>query len=187
MLPGLPDHVCYVPINFDSETLAAALAAARFDPTLRTFFLWEGVTMYLRPNAVDDVLSLVARSAEGSAVAFDFLYADAITHPQRFEGATAQRTFAASRGEPFTFGLSPAHNDLASCVKARGLELAKSWTIESSGRSIRARFVAQCEQITTLHKDEVRRQPLGGALPQRKILEVERAVLRAIGVPVPIG
>jgi mRNA-degrading endonuclease toxin of MazEF toxin-antitoxin module len=46
--------------------------------------------------------------------------------------------------------------------------------------------VLKCEQITTLHKDEVRRQPLGGALPQKKLLEVERAVLRAIGVPVPL-
>jgi methyltransferase (TIGR00027 family) len=127
MLGRLPDHVRYVPVDFGSESLATATAAAGFDSTLRTFFLWEGVTMYLRPNAVDAVLSLVARSVEGSAVAFDFLYADAVSHPQRFEGATAQATFAASRGEPFTFGLSPEPDDLASFMKARGLELATSW------------------------------------------------------------
>ncbi len=92
MLGGVPDHVRYVPFNFGTGALAPALAVANFDSTLRTFFLWEGVTMYLHPNAVDEVLSLVARSVEGSAVAFDFLYADAITHPQRFEGATAQAT-----------------------------------------------------------------------------------------------
>jgi mRNA-degrading endonuclease toxin of MazEF toxin-antitoxin module len=46
--------------------------------------------------------------------------------------------------------------------------------------------VLKCEQITTLHKDDVRRQSLGGALPPRRVLEVERAVLRAIGVPVPL-
>lgn len=49
-----------------------------------------------------------------------------------------------------------------------------------------AASVLKCEQITTLHKDDVRRQPLGGALAQRHLLEVERAVLRAIGVPVPL-
>jgi hypothetical protein len=53
--------------------------------------------------------------------------ADAITQPQPFEGATAQATFAASRGEPFVFGLSPVRDDLASFVKARALELARSW------------------------------------------------------------
>jgi mRNA interferase MazF len=46
--------------------------------------------------------------------------------------------------------------------------------------------VLKCEQITTLHKDDVRRRPLGGSLPGKRILEAERAVLRAIGVPVPL-
>jgi methyltransferase (TIGR00027 family) len=127
MLGRLPDHVRYVPLHFGSEVLAGALAAAGFDSRLRTFFLWEGVTMYLRREGVDATLSLVARSVEGSSVAFDFLYADAVDHPDRFEGATAQASFAASRGEPFTFGLSPVPDDLASFVKARGLDLASSW------------------------------------------------------------
>jgi mRNA interferase MazF len=46
--------------------------------------------------------------------------------------------------------------------------------------------VLKCEQITTLHKDDVRRRPLGEPLPPKKLLEVERAILRAIGVPVPL-
>jgi methyltransferase (TIGR00027 family) len=127
MLGRLPEHVRYVPLDFGRLALATALAAAGFDSTLRTFFLWEGVTMYLRPGAFDGVLSVVARSVGGSALAFDFLYADAITHPERFEGAMAQTSFAASRGEPFAFGLSPVPEDLAAFVRARGLDLAKSW------------------------------------------------------------
>lgn len=46
--------------------------------------------------------------------------------------------------------------------------------------------VLKCEQITTLHRDDVRRAPLGGPLSPKRLLEVERAVLRAIGVPVPL-
>jgi mRNA-degrading endonuclease toxin of MazEF toxin-antitoxin module len=45
--------------------------------------------------------------------------------------------------------------------------------------------VLKCEQITTLPKSDVQRA-LGKALPQTVLLEVERAVLRAIGVPVPL-
>ncbi|MDP9036228.1 MAG: SAM-dependent methyltransferase [Myxococcota bacterium] len=127
MLGELPDHVRYVPVDFDSDALAKALSSAGFDSAVRTFFLWEGVTMYLRPNAVDDVLSLVGRSVQGSSVAFDFLYDEAIADPGRFEGAKAQATFAASRGEPFVFGLSPERDDLTSFLRARGLGLAKSW------------------------------------------------------------
>ena len=46
--------------------------------------------------------------------------------------------------------------------------------------------VLKCEQITTLHKVDVRAQALGGPVPATKVLEVERAILRAIGVPVPL-
>lgn len=49
-----------------------------------------------------------------------------------------------------------------------------------------AASVLKCEQITTLHKDDLRREPLGGALGPKRLLEVERGVLRAIGVPVPL-
>ena len=44
----------------------------------------------------------------------------------------------------------------------------------------------KCEQITTLHKDDVRGRPLGAALSPQRILEVERGILRAIGIPVPL-
>ncbi|GAC1354274.1 MAG: hypothetical protein NVS3B10_02440 [Polyangiales bacterium] len=46
--------------------------------------------------------------------------------------------------------------------------------------------VLKCEQITTLHQDDVRRDPLGAPLSAKRVLEVERGVLRAIGVPVPL-
>jgi len=46
--------------------------------------------------------------------------------------------------------------------------------------------VLKCEQITTLYKGDVRRQSLGSALSPTRLYEVERAVLRAIGVPVPL-
>jgi mRNA interferase MazF len=46
--------------------------------------------------------------------------------------------------------------------------------------------VLKCEQITTLFKGDVRRQPLGGSIPLKRLYEAERAILRAIGVPVPL-
>jgi mRNA-degrading endonuclease toxin of MazEF toxin-antitoxin module len=49
-----------------------------------------------------------------------------------------------------------------------------------------AASVLKCEQITTLHKDDVRRRPLGTPLSTGRVLEVERCILRAIGVPVPL-
>jgi hypothetical protein len=46
--------------------------------------------------------------------------------------------------------------------------------------------VLKCEQITTLHKEDVRKAPLGVPVSPARMLEVERCILRAIGVPVPV-
>jgi mRNA-degrading endonuclease toxin of MazEF toxin-antitoxin module len=44
--------------------------------------------------------------------------------------------------------------------------------------------VAKCEQITTLRRDRLAPGPLGGNLASGRMVEIEKAVLRAIGVPV---
>jgi mRNA-degrading endonuclease toxin of MazEF toxin-antitoxin module len=46
------------------------------------------------------------------------------------------------------------------------------------------RSVLKAEQITTLPKEFLDRPPLGSPLSDRRLVEVERAVLRAIGVAV---
>jgi mRNA-degrading endonuclease toxin of MazEF toxin-antitoxin module len=44
--------------------------------------------------------------------------------------------------------------------------------------------VAKCEQITTLRRDRLASRPLGGNLAPVRMVEIEKAILRAIGVPV---
>lgn len=44
--------------------------------------------------------------------------------------------------------------------------------------------VAKCEQVTTLRRDRLFPGPLGGTLSHARMVEVEKAVLRAIGVPI---
>jgi len=46
--------------------------------------------------------------------------------------------------------------------------------------------VLKCEQVTTLRKDCLLPDPLGPPLVRRRMSAVERGVLRAIGVPVPL-
>lgn len=46
--------------------------------------------------------------------------------------------------------------------------------------------VLKCEQITTLPRRDVHEPALGRPLPPTLLRAVERAVLRAIGVPVPL-
>ncbi len=44
--------------------------------------------------------------------------------------------------------------------------------------------VVKAEQITTLPRDRLSPRPLGGPLAAHRLLAVEKAVLRSIGVPV---
>jgi len=44
--------------------------------------------------------------------------------------------------------------------------------------------VAKCEQITTLRRERLQPRPLGSALTAARMVEVEKAIVRAIGVPV---
>jgi mRNA-degrading endonuclease toxin of MazEF toxin-antitoxin module len=46
--------------------------------------------------------------------------------------------------------------------------------------------VLKCEQITTLPKADIHEAALGGRLPPTILRAVERAVLRAIGVGIPL-
>lgn len=63
----------YASINFQRESLAAVLSEAGYRTGVRTLFVWEGVTPYLTPDAVEAVLAFVrTQSAPGSEVAFDY-------------------------------------------------------------------------------------------------------------------
>ena len=63
-----------VPIDFAREDLGATLAARGFVAAARTLFLWEGVTYYLPPAAVEAVLASIAQKSEpGTSIVFDYV------------------------------------------------------------------------------------------------------------------
>lgn len=68
----IPTHVTYIPVDFIDETLDKLLTYG-FDRSLKTLFIWEGVTPYLNIESVDTTLAWVhANSASGSAIIFDY-------------------------------------------------------------------------------------------------------------------
>jgi methyltransferase (TIGR00027 family) len=72
---SLPDHVVYVPIDFENQKLDERLFESGYDKNLKTLFIWEGVTYYIMPEAVDITLAFVAKnSGEGSSIIFDYVF-----------------------------------------------------------------------------------------------------------------
>jgi methyltransferase (TIGR00027 family) len=69
-----PSQVTFVPMNFETQTLAEQLRLAGFNADEPTFFSWLGVSMYLKPETVMATMQYVASSsAIGSSIVFDFI------------------------------------------------------------------------------------------------------------------
>jgi methyltransferase (TIGR00027 family) len=97
----IPSNVTYVSIDFNDETLDKLLACG-FDPSLKTLFIWEGVTFYLDAEAVDATLAWVrANAALNSAIIFDYQY---VSEPTRAHAVLSRltgerRAFAIEKGQ----------------------------------------------------------------------------------------
>jgi len=134
MLGGEPRHVTYVPIDFRTDNLEDRLFACGYEPSLRTFFIWEGVCMYLPPEAVDGTLEFVAsNSGHGSSIIFDYLFADVVDGTTSDKNALKAARFVARMGEPYLFGIQAG--EIEGFLKERGLTLlsvATSQDLEES-------------------------------------------------------
>jgi methyltransferase (TIGR00027 family) len=74
-----PDNLAYVTLDFTTDDLNAALTAAGYITNQRTFFNWEGTTMYLPAETVHKTLRWIAsNSGTGSTVVFDYTFESVI-------------------------------------------------------------------------------------------------------------
>jgi methyltransferase (TIGR00027 family) len=106
ILGSIPEHVMYVPINFDKESIADRLHASGFATDLKTLFIWEGVTMYITAEAVDMTLGFVTRnSGKGSSIIFNYMFQSVVDGTCRTPDAEKMRQSYAERGEPLIFGI----------------------------------------------------------------------------------
>jgi methyltransferase (TIGR00027 family) len=105
---AIPASLAFVPVDFERETLAAALGAAGFAWEVPAFFSWLGVTVYLPERSVMETFELISgSSAPGSAITFSFIESPS---------PLARRTAAA--GEPWRTYFEPAA--LATALRQRG-------------------------------------------------------------------
>jgi methyltransferase (TIGR00027 family) len=126
----VPPNLTYVSIDFRHDKLGEVLAAAGYDSARKTFFICEGVTMYLPEAAVEETLRWVAAQAPGSTIIFDFVGAMVIQFlanvpwdklPEAAKQGV-QRLQRLEAGEPWIFGLP---NDEREFLSKLGLELTE--------------------------------------------------------------
>jgi methyltransferase (TIGR00027 family) len=105
VLGSLPEHVTFVPIDFNEETLQK-LFDFGYSPQAKTLFIWEGVVHYITVEAVDQTLKFVLEnSGSGSSIIFDYVYASALTAVYKRAEITRMQRAKWYTGEGLVFGI----------------------------------------------------------------------------------
>ena len=103
------DFINFVPVDFNRESWIDKLIDAGFQKGKRSFFLWEGVTLYLSEEIVKHTINSIAEvSGYGSVFAFD-VYSLSFVDPNTFVVKIAAKLVEAS-GEKFGFGIDMSKN-----------------------------------------------------------------------------
>jgi len=139
-----PGEIRFVPVVFGADDPAGKLAAAGFRPGTPTLVLWEGVTNYLGPEAVDATFRfLAAVVGPGSPVLFTYVDRGILDGTARFEGAETTMRAVERVGEPFTFGLDP--REVRDYLAGRGFEL--EWDTPVSDAAARLYPAGKCPSV----------------------------------------
>jgi methyltransferase (TIGR00027 family) len=148
-LGGPPSNLTYVSIDFQNEDLLEVLRRHGYDPTQRTFFIMEGVSMYVPEAAVRATLRFVASHPPGSGIVFDFVYQAMIDMIARIDMAAVpeaskpylQRFLDLIKDEPWVFGL-PVGGE-REYLRELGLDLREAFMI--GGQESLERYVTRAD------------------------------------------
>ena len=133
ILGSLPDYVTFVPIRFNSENLGEKLAQNGYVSDRKTLFIWEGVTMYLVAEAVDDTLAFIAgHSPRGSSIVFDYFPPSVAEGTCPFQEAKTLRKMVVHYGETICFGIEPY--DIENYLTRRGFHRVGNISAEQCKR-----------------------------------------------------
>jgi methyltransferase (TIGR00027 family) len=104
----IPPSLTFVPVDFEHQTLANALARSGLNTNAPAFFSWLGVTPYLTREACMTTLSVIAKMPAGSGVVFDFAIDPALLNAGQRQALDALSARVARYGEPFQLFFDPA-------------------------------------------------------------------------------
>ncbi len=104
-----PAKLHFIPIDFTKESLVTALiSSSSYDPKVKTFFNWLGVTPYLTQEEVFTIFcSIIEIAPAGSIIVFDYLDTDAFIPEKSSPQMQHKLEFLRNIGEPMITGFNP--------------------------------------------------------------------------------
>ncbi len=121
---ALPSNVRYAPIDFNTQKLEDVLPPLGYDPKQKSFFLLEGVVMYVNDPGNAATFAFMRRhSVPGSVVVYDYVLRDIIDGKLGPYYGSRLVISVASRGEPYVSGWTPA--GAAAFAKKHGFKVVQ--------------------------------------------------------------
>jgi len=140
VVSDVPSNLIYLTIDFTNDDLGAALRAAGIRPTEKTFYIWEGVIMYLPEGVIRQTLQTIATlSGPGSSVVLDYFSSLGIEYMMQMPNTAGDPS---GWGEPWLFGTPGANGveffrevgfDPGQPVSMYNPDLIKRYTIGKDG------------------------------------------------------
>ncbi len=159
-LGGAPANVVYAPIDFTRESLGEVLHRAGFQPGRKTYYICEGLSMYVPEAGMKETLrTIAAASAPGSALLLEYLNRGALELLRKYP--TGMIKNAIDWGEPFVFGV-PDGQDREFFLQA-GLDLGETLKI-GSPESVKRYAMRQDGSYYGAHLEKVFEQRREAAL-----------------------
>jgi methyltransferase (TIGR00027 family) len=102
----LPEHVTYVPIDFETQSLDTVLISQGWSPARHAFYVWEGVTQYLTEAGVRGTFEFLAKASAGSRLVFTYVVKDFIDGVNKY-GLDSFYQRVRVKNQLWHFGLNP--------------------------------------------------------------------------------
>jgi methyltransferase (TIGR00027 family) len=129
VIDPLPGHVTFIPLDFNTKSLAECLKNSNYDEQAKTLFIWQGVTYFLEAQGVDSTLDFIAHhSGAGSSLIFDYMYSEIFQDPNNSYGKALKRAAKVS-GEDYLFGID--RGQVESFLSQRGFQNVHNMTLEA--------------------------------------------------------
>jgi methyltransferase (TIGR00027 family) len=179
-----PSNLIYVSVDFAADNIGDALIEAGFCEGEKSFFIWEGVSMYLPEVSVREALRTVASlSAVGSTLVLD--YANSLGIELTKQSSQGPVALAASWGEPWIFGVPGANGDQffrelgfdsGTPMSMHSPEVIKRYAVRQDGTTFAAHVVESMKL-----EAQARAKAGTASAPSPSALEAQRAVAAAGG------
>jgi methyltransferase (TIGR00027 family) len=107
------DWIHFIPVDYNKESWIDKLLEAGFDPTKKTLFLWQSVSLYLEADVVKETLRGMADlCADGSVIVQD-LYSESYIRGEYSFLAKRNMRLIEKMGEPVKFGIDMSNKPKA--------------------------------------------------------------------------